>query len=132
MLPLQFLLSKPIHISDRTDLPEWPGLYALVASRSIFEDPLYIGKAGNIRRRWAGHHKEGKALAHGAYIRCRRYQKWELPIVEAIAIKSFRPPWNERTPRTKSYPLEWARYQLKRGIELAIAVAALVVLIHAA
>lgn len=132
MLPLPFLFSKPFHISDRSDLPEWPGLYVLVAGRSILEKPLYIGKAGNIRRRWASHHKRDQASRHGVFIRCRRHYAWELPIVEAIAVRSCSPPWNERIPRVKNYRVEWVFYQLIRSVEIAIAVALLGVLVHAA
>ena len=90
-----------MRFSGHDQLPEIPGLYAVMRGREV----LYIGLSKNIHQRWnaTGDRRHGRywlasiRASHIAYIRTLDYVRQENRY-----IKEFRPPWNDI-----SYPWFW-------------------------
>ncbi|MEK7512861.1 MAG: GIY-YIG nuclease family protein [Patescibacteria group bacterium] len=110
-------------------LPETPGVYLMKGAKGHL---LYIGKAGNLKRRVSSYFQK----AHGSRIerlvseiRSVEYRKTdsalEALILESALIKKHQPPWNIREKDDKSFLYveitreRFPRVLLVRGKELA-------------
>lgn len=117
---LEEVLQLPnVHFIDRALLPNQSGIYFV-----IFEAEkhrlAYIGKAENLRMRWAGHHREPElwlltSLGIPVDIAWIEVDKEDTSEVEKFLIEVFRPPLNDihtlesrrrRSGRNNSYNLK--------------------------
>ncbi len=96
-------MKKPIY----KNLPEFPGVYLMKGAR---EKVLYIGKAGNLRRRVSSYYlraNDAKTEKLLAEIRKVDYQKTdtaiEALILESQLIKKYEPPYNVKEKDDKSF-----------------------------
>ena len=84
---------KHIPLSDRTQLPHRPGLYAVKSLGRV----MYIGKSVNLHDRWqgTGHHRYPQAnrlaFPRLAYI---ELPKGQIDSRETALIRRVNPPWN--------------------------------------
>ncbi len=92
---------------DHKKLPETPGVYLM---RDAGGHVLYVGKAGNLRRRVSSYFERPHDMRIQALvtkIRSIDYEKTdtalEALIREAELIKTFMPPWNVREKDDKSF-----------------------------
>jgi hypothetical protein len=104
---LEEVLHLPqVHFIDRTLLPSESGLYFVIFEAK--EQRLaYLGKAENLRMRWAGHHREPElwlltCLGIPVDIAWIEVEKEYLERAENFLIEVFRPPLNDiHTLQTK-------------------------------
>lgn len=96
---LEEILKLPsVHFVDRTLLPNESGIYFVVFE--VQKQRLaYIGKAENLRMRWAGHHREPElwllnSLSIPVDIAWLEIAKVDLNEAEKFLIEIFRPPLN--------------------------------------
>ena len=97
---LEEILHLPnIHFIDRTLLPNESGLYFVIFEAK--EQRLaYVGKAENLRMRWAGHHREPElwlltSLGMPVDIAWIEVDKEYLDAAEKFLIEVFSPPLND-------------------------------------
>ena len=109
------------------NLPETPGVYLMKGAQGKL---LYIGKAGNLKRRVSSYFQkahDGKTEKLVSEIRKIDFQQTdtaiEALILEAELIKELSPPYNMREKDDKSFLYveitseEWPRVMLVRGRE---------------
>ena len=84
-------------LESRKNFPTCPACYFAISGNKIF----YIGKASNLLKRWAGHHRYAELEQHTdvkiAWIEFNDPSL--LPIVETALIQHFKPLLNQRKVR---------------------------------
>lgn len=96
---LEEILKLPnVHFVDRSLLPNESGIYFVVFEAKN-QRLAYIGKAGNLRMRWTGHHREAElwlltSLNIPVDIAWLEVAKEDLKEAEDFLIQNFSPPLN--------------------------------------
>ncbi|MBE9217908.1 alfin [Dolichospermum flos-aquae] len=97
---LEEVLKLPnVHFIDRTLLPNESGIYFVIFEAQK-QRLAYVGKAENLRMRWAGHHREPElwlltCLGIPVDIAWIEVEKEYLRTAEKFLIEVFRPPLND-------------------------------------
>lgn len=97
---LEEVLKLPnVHFIDRTLLPNESGIYFVIFEAQK-QRLAYVGKAENLRMRWAGHHREAElwlltCLGIPVDIAWIEVEKEYLKTAEKFLIEVFRPPLND-------------------------------------
>lgn len=97
---LEEVLQLPnIHFVDRALLPDKSGIYFVIFEAQK-QRLAYVGKAKNLRMRWAGHHREPELwlltyLGIHVDIAWIEVEKGDLDEAENFLIEIFRPPLND-------------------------------------
>ena len=97
---LEEVLKLPnVHFIDRTLLPNESGIYFVIFEAQK-QRLAYVGKAENLRMRWAGHHREPElwlltCLGIPVDIAWIEVEKEYLKTAEKFLIEVFRPPLND-------------------------------------
>lgn len=121
----EFVYSTSVKKELYENLPESPGVYLMRGERNKL---LYVGKAGNLRRRVGSYFQkahDGKTEKLVSEIRKIDVEQTETAIealiLEAELIKKYKPPYNMREKDDKSFLYveitreEWPRVLLVRG-----------------
>ena len=88
-----------VELADRASLPNIPAIYYATDRTGQI---LYVGKATNLYLRWnsrrfGAHHKLNElSQYHGVKLHYRQRPLWRLDHDEAVEIKRFDPPLNDR------------------------------------
>lgn len=80
-------------ITQLADLPECPAVYQVIDETG---EPLYVGSAKNLRKRWLTHHVTAKLLTH-PYASILWHETLDYRAVERDWIRCRDPRYNMRT-----------------------------------
>ena len=128
MKHIYFWRSLPLR--DRNQLPESPGLYAVVSLWNI----RYIGMSINLKQRWQGSgHGRYEQASRQAFCRLHyiplRQTSRDLKDSELILIHKYKPSWtNTALPKKKRLRRNQSNGNMLIPLIIAIALAALVLM----